>query len=143
MQPTADVPGQLLVGDGCQFPLTPREFRLLTYLLRRAGAVVSRDELLATVWGPEADVLPREVDSYVYLLRRKLEPDPGRPRYLFTVWGRGYRYQVPKTTPATNLPARAAVRYPIQAHGPAVPDRRSITAGRRFATLVGVLAPLP
>jgi len=71
--------------------LTPMEFDLLTALLRRGGAVGTRLELLAEVWGHTAAVMTRTVDTHIAELRRKLEDDPASPRYILTVRKAGYR----------------------------------------------------
>ncbi|MDQ3488917.1 MAG: helix-turn-helix domain-containing protein [Acidobacteriota bacterium] len=67
------------------------EFDLLVALLRRNGAVASRLELLAEVWGHSAAVLTRTVDTHVGELRRKLEHDPSAPKHILTVRKAGYR----------------------------------------------------
>lgn len=90
-----DLAGQRLVGERGAIELTRLEFRLLAYLVRRPGRVAGRDELFDAVWGGDTPSLPHEVDVYVRYLRKKLEPDPANPRYLKTVWGRGYRYEPP------------------------------------------------
>ncbi|MBK6424224.1 MAG: response regulator transcription factor [Gemmatimonadetes bacterium] len=77
--------------DGQPVALRPREFDLLVALLRREGRVATRTELLEEVWRYEADVVSRTVDVHVVELRRKLEPDPARPRHLLTVRKTGYR----------------------------------------------------
>ena len=69
--------------------LTPKEFRLLAALTRRAGKVVPHETLLAEVWGPDVNEICR-LKQYIRYLRRKLEPDPHRPRYILTAWGLGY-----------------------------------------------------
>jgi DNA-binding response OmpR family regulator len=79
--------------DGALVPLAPLEFDLLVALIRRDGAVVSREALLREVWGYRASVISRTVDTHVAELRRKLEPDPARPRHLLTVRKAGYRLQ--------------------------------------------------
>ena len=71
--------------------LSPKEFDLLLCLVRRQGAAVSRQELLASVWGHAGTVETRTVDTHVAELRRKLESDPARPRRLLTVRKVGYR----------------------------------------------------
>lgn len=76
-------------------PTTATEFRLLHYLARHAGRVFTRDELLDAVWRDTAFVTPRSVDVYVRKLREKIEQDPEQPRYLRTVRGAGYRFEVP------------------------------------------------
>lgn len=72
--------------------LTPKSYDLLLALVRRSGAVVTRTELLREVWGYEASVVTRTVDSHVAELRRKLEDDPTEPRHFLTVWTVGYRF---------------------------------------------------
>jgi DNA-binding response OmpR family regulator len=75
---------------------TATEFRLLDYLARHPGRVFSRDHLLDAVWGDARFVTPRSVDVYVRRIREKIESDPESPRYLKTVRGAGYRFEVPK-----------------------------------------------
>ena len=72
---------------------TRREVELLKYLRMNSERPVSRDELLAKVWGyaRNIDLETRTVDIHVAKLRRKIEPDPAQPRYLVTVRGAGYR----------------------------------------------------
>ena len=79
--------------NGGEIDLAPKELDLLLALLRRRGAVVSRDELLAQVWGYDASVVSRTVDTHIGELRRKLEDDPGAPRYILTVRKAGYRLE--------------------------------------------------
>lgn len=75
---------------------TATEFRLLDYLARHPGRVFSRDHLLDAVWGDARFVTPRSVDVYVRHIREKIESDPENPRYLKTVRGAGYRFEVPR-----------------------------------------------
>jgi two-component system phosphate regulon response regulator PhoB len=77
---------------------TATEFRLLDYLARHPGRVFSRDHLLDAVWGDARFVTPRSVDVYVRRIREKIENDPENPRYLKTVRGAGYRFEVPKAS---------------------------------------------
>jgi DNA-binding response OmpR family regulator len=79
---------------GQSVDLTPMEFDLLVALLRRRGAVISRLELLKQVWGYQAAVVSRTVDTHIAELRRKLEPDPAHPQHILTVRKAGYRIQV-------------------------------------------------
>lgn len=69
---------------------THREFKLLQYLAERHGRVVSRHELLREVWGYPDMPTTRLVDNAVARLRKKIEPDPGNPRFVHTVRGDGY-----------------------------------------------------
>jgi DNA-binding response OmpR family regulator len=70
--------------------LTQREFELLHYLAARPNRVVHRDELLRQVWGMSESLLTRCVDNAVARLRKKIEPDVERPRFIHTVHGDGY-----------------------------------------------------
>jgi DNA-binding response OmpR family regulator len=79
--------------NGTPVLLAPRELDLLLALMRRRGAVISRVQLLAEVWGHRSAVLTRTVDYHVAELRRKLEDDPARPRHIITVRKAGYRFQ--------------------------------------------------
>jgi len=74
--------------------LTPMEFDLLVALLKRNGAVASRLQLLAEVWGHSSAVLTRTVDTHIGELRRKLEQDPSTPRHILTVRKAGYRLAI-------------------------------------------------
>ncbi len=78
---------------------TATEFRLLDYLARHPGRVFTRDHLLDAVWGDSRFVTPRSVDVYVRRIREKIEADPENPRFLKTVRGAGYRFEVPKSLP--------------------------------------------
>lgn len=73
---------------------TATEFRLLEYLARHPGRVFSRDQILDAVWRDTSFVTPRSVDVYVRRLREKIEPEPDAPRYLKTLRGAGYRFEV-------------------------------------------------
>lgn len=75
---------------------TATEFRLLDYLARHPGRVFSRDQLLDAVWGDARFVTPRSVDVYVRRVREKIEVDADEPRYLKTMRGAGYRFEMPK-----------------------------------------------
>jgi len=90
-------PGAMtLIVRGQPVTTTATEFRLLDYFARHAGRVFSRDQLLDSVWRDTAYVTPRSVDVYVRRIREKIESDPENPRYLRTVRGAGYRFEVPK-----------------------------------------------
>jgi two-component system, OmpR family, KDP operon response regulator KdpE len=73
--------------------LTPTEWHLLEVLLRNPGKLLSQRQLLAEVWGPGYADAAGNLRLYMAQLRRKLEPDPARPRWLLTEPGMGYRYQ--------------------------------------------------
>jgi two-component system KDP operon response regulator KdpE len=73
--------------------LTPTEWHLLEVLLRNPGKLLSRNQLLTEVWGPGYADATGNLRLYMAQLRRKLEPDPARPRWLITEPGMGYRYE--------------------------------------------------
>jgi two-component system, OmpR family, KDP operon response regulator KdpE len=73
--------------------LTPTEWHLLEVLLRHPGKLLSQQQLLTEVWGPGYASATGNLRLYMAQLRRKLEPDPARPRWLITEPGMGYRYQ--------------------------------------------------
>jgi len=71
--------------------LTPLEYRVLECLAHNSGMIVTQRQLISQAWGPGRSGDARGLRSYVKMLRQKLEPDPGRPRYLITEAGVGYR----------------------------------------------------
>jgi two-component system, OmpR family, KDP operon response regulator KdpE len=73
--------------------LTPTEWHLLEILARNAGKLVTQRQLLHDVWGPAYESETNYLRVYIAQLRRKLEPDPSRPRHLITEAGMGYRLQ--------------------------------------------------
>jgi len=81
------------VSDMEDIRLTPTEWHLLEALLRNPGKLLSHRQLLNDVWGPGYDNAGGNLRLYMAQLRRKLEPDPARPRWLITEPGMGYRYQ--------------------------------------------------
>jgi two-component system KDP operon response regulator KdpE len=78
-------------GDG-DVSLTPTEWQLLEVLVRNRGRLVTQRQLLQDVWGPAYETESNYLRVYVAQLRRKLEPEPSRPRYLLTEPGMGYRF---------------------------------------------------
>ena len=81
--------------DGGRAELSERERDLLRYLAAQAGRTVSRDELLAQVWGLNpAGITTRTIDMHIARLREKLRDDPARPRIVLTVRGQGYKLAV-------------------------------------------------
>ena len=72
--------------------LTPTEFQLLATLVREPGRVFTRGQLQDALHGVAIDSYDRAIDAHVKNLRRKIEPEPGRPRYVLTVHGVGYRF---------------------------------------------------
>jgi two-component system KDP operon response regulator KdpE len=86
-----DLPKRQVSVAGQQVHLTPIEYRLLTTLIRHAGKVLTHRQLLIEVWGPPYADQAHYLRVYMAQLRRKLEVDPARPRYLLTEPGVGYR----------------------------------------------------
>ena len=79
--------------------LTPVEFKLLGVLAKEPGRVFSRTELIEKALGYNYEGFDRTIDVHILNLRRKLEPDPGHPRYIKTVYGSGYKFsEVPSDT---------------------------------------------
>jgi two-component system, OmpR family, KDP operon response regulator KdpE len=78
---------------GADVRLTPTEWHLLEVLLRNPGKLMSQRQLLHDVWGPGYDNASGNLRLYMAQLRRKLESDPARPRWLITEPGMGYRFQ--------------------------------------------------
>jgi len=78
---------------GAEVRLTPTEWRLLEALVRHPGKLVGRRQLIAEVWGPAYTDDTSSLRLYLNRLRRKLEPDPSRPRHLLTEPGMGYRFR--------------------------------------------------
>ncbi|WP_340110554.1 response regulator [Pikeienuella sp. HZG-20] len=86
-----DADSRLLTGeDGEKVDLTGAEFRLLTVMLERPRLVLTRDQLLDLTAGRSASIFDRTIDNQISRLRRKIEPDPARPRLITTVRGGGY-----------------------------------------------------
>lgn len=80
--------------NGAEIHLTPIEYKLLVVLIRHAEKVVTHQQLLKEVWGPACTTETHYLRVYMGQLRRKLEADPARPRYLITEPGVGYRLKV-------------------------------------------------
>jgi len=87
-------------GDTGDIRLTPTEWHLLEVLLRHPGKLLSQRQLLQEVWGPGYADATGNLRLYMAQLRRKLEPDPARPRWLLTEPGMGYRFQSDPEPPA-------------------------------------------
>jgi len=86
-----DFDKRLVMREGQAVHLTPNEYKLLQILVKHAGRVVTQRQLLNEVWGPQHTEQSQYLRVYVAQLRRKLERDPARPKYLQTEPGVGYR----------------------------------------------------
>ncbi len=87
-----DLPKMRARVDGRAVDLTPTEFQLLATLVREPGRVFTRGQLLDAIHGVSLETYERAIDAHVKNLRRKIEPEVGRPRYILTVHGVGYRF---------------------------------------------------
>jgi two-component system alkaline phosphatase synthesis response regulator PhoP len=90
-----DVARRRVTVGGRPVQLTPTEFELLAVLAREPGRVFTRGQLLDAVHGFSLETYERAIDGHVKNLRRKLEPDPGAPRYVLTIHGVGYALAEP------------------------------------------------
>jgi len=88
-----DLRARRVLSRGREVALSPTEFGLLECLLRRAGEVLSQQELLRCVWGQGYEDAVSSLHLYVHYLRRKIEPDPQAPRYIVCRKGLGYLFQ--------------------------------------------------
>jgi two-component system response regulator RegX3 len=88
-----DVERHVVTVDGETVPLPLKEFDLLELLLRNAGRVLTRGQLIDRVWGADYVGDTKTLDVHVKRLRAKLEPDPANPKYLLTVRGLGYKLE--------------------------------------------------
>jgi two-component system, OmpR family, alkaline phosphatase synthesis response regulator PhoP len=80
--------------DGAPVEMTPREFKMLQFLIRNAERVVARAELLRHLCGDSVELESRTIDTQIFNLRHKLEKDPRNPRYILTVKNIGYRFKL-------------------------------------------------
>jgi two-component system, OmpR family, KDP operon response regulator KdpE len=88
-----DIDKHQLIVNGEPVKITKTEFKLLTFLVKHAGIVLTFNQILENVWGWEYQDSIEYVHVYVSRLRQKLEPDPKEPRYLLTEYGVGYRFE--------------------------------------------------
>ena len=91
-----DLAGQVAVRGGVRIELPSRAFAILKVFARRPGEVVSRDVLLDEAWGYDETPNTRTVDNHLVKLRRALEDEPDKPRWLVTVHGAGYKLDIPR-----------------------------------------------
>ena len=84
---------RVMRADGIEVHLTPTEWGVLELLVRHRGKLVGQKELLRAVWGPNYGTETNYLRVYMAQLRRKLEPEPSRPRHLITEAGMGYRFE--------------------------------------------------
>jgi two-component system, OmpR family, KDP operon response regulator KdpE len=90
---TVDLVAKKVHRDGSEVHLTPTEWGVLEVLVRNRGRLVAQKQLLQDVWGPQYATESHYLRVYLAQLRRKLEPEPSRPRHLLTEPGMGYRFE--------------------------------------------------
>lgn len=88
---------RIVTSNGDELALTVLEFDLLLYLARHPERPFTRMQLLGDVWDLHYEGYDRTVDSHVQRLRSKVEPDPGNPTLIRTVWGVGYKFVMPES----------------------------------------------
>jgi DNA-binding response OmpR family regulator len=90
-----DFQAMCATGQGKTLDFTLRELELLRYLVTHKGRVISREQILEDVWKYDIENSPstRSIDNYILKLRQKIEIDPDNPKYLLTIYGRGYRFE--------------------------------------------------
>ena len=109
---TIDLSAKRVDRPGGDVRLTPTEWHLLEALVRHPGKLVSQRQLLQEVWGPAYETETNYLRVHMANLRRKLEPQPHRPRYLITEPGIGYRFSPDDPAPAGSAAARAGLPAP-------------------------------
>lgn len=96
-----DLAAHVVTRGGSTVRLTPTEWRLLEVLLRNPDRLVTRETLLTEAWGPQYTTDSGYLRLYLSQLRKKLEPEPSKPRYLLTEAGMGYRFVATPLSGAT------------------------------------------
>jgi len=91
-----DLSARRLTARGKEVELSPKEFSLLEYFVKKPGRALTRDEILNAVWGYDCMVTSRSIDRFVTTLRNKIEPDPGNPIFIHTIRQIGYRFEPPE-----------------------------------------------
>lgn len=91
---TIDLAAKRVTRAGDEVHLTPTEWHLIEVLVRHQGKLVSQRHLLQEVWGPQYETETNYLRVYLAQVRRKLEPDPSRPRHFITEPGMGYRFEL-------------------------------------------------
>jgi two-component system KDP operon response regulator KdpE len=91
---TIDLAAKKVRRDGDEVRLTPTEWHLVEVLVRNRGRLVAQRQLLQEVWGPQYHDETNYLRVFMAQVRRKLEPEPGNPRYFITEPGMGYRFDV-------------------------------------------------
>lgn len=98
-----DIPARTLTCNGKPVQLSPKEFRLLEFFIKKTGRALTRDEILNAVWGYDSYVNSRSIDRFVTTLRNKIEPDSHSPIFIHTIREIGYKF-CPKASPSGDPP---------------------------------------
>jgi DNA-binding response OmpR family regulator len=77
---------------GEELLMTAKEYDLLGLFVRNKGEILTRDRILAEIWGEECHVANRTVDAHILRLRQKIEKNPAEPQYILTIYGEGYKF---------------------------------------------------
>jgi len=91
-----DIPARKLTCQGNEIKLSPKEFELLEFFVKKPGRALTRDEILNAVWGYDCFVNSRSIDRFVTTLRNKIEPDPHTPTLIRTIRAIGYKFEPPE-----------------------------------------------
>jgi DNA-binding response OmpR family regulator len=90
------VPARKLTYEGKEVKLSPKEFNLLEFFIKRPGRALTRDEILNRVWGYDSFTGQRSIDRFITTLRNKIEPDPHNPIFIHTIREIGYKFEPPE-----------------------------------------------
>lgn len=88
-----DLEAQSIYKDNVLLEFTPREFCLMKVFINNINKALNRDEILNLVWGEDFVGDPKTVDVHIRRLREKIEDNPSKPKYIETLWGRGYLWR--------------------------------------------------
>ena len=91
-----DLVARRLTRKNREIELSPKEFSLLEYFVKKPGRALTRDEILNAVWGYDCVVTSRSIDRFVTTLRNKIETDPANPVFIHTIRQIGYRFELPE-----------------------------------------------
>jgi two-component system, OmpR family, KDP operon response regulator KdpE len=94
-----DLVRRVVTVENAEVHLSPKQYRLLQVLVQNAGKVVTHQQLLNEIWGPDHSEDVQYLRVFVRKIRNKIEADPARPRYLLTELGVGYRLRAPDQLP--------------------------------------------
>ena len=88
-----DLSARRLTRKGKEIELSPKEFSLLEFFVKKSGRALTRDEIMNAVWGYDCAVTSRSIDRFVTTLRNKIEPNPAKPAFIHTIRQIGYRFE--------------------------------------------------